>query len=135
MSESKEKDKQSVFALSKDADDNIVLVLGIPEPCWTMHLSKGLTNNFDLTKVGLKLKVLLFGDKSRAHVLDKIKASVAGNIKEDTETDYSLPENEQAVVHTRNAAMNYLENNGIIIEPDEADELIKAILTATGEGS
>lgn len=59
-------DKKMVFAVSKDGDEPMLL-LGIPAAAWE-HMKDGKTHHFDLTNVGIPLKLMVFGGNSRAAI-------------------------------------------------------------------
>jgi len=53
------KDKQVGFAIGP-TPDGPALIFAIPREAWE-HMKDGLTHEFDLTKVGIGLKVIMFG--------------------------------------------------------------------------
>ena len=59
-------EEKMVFAVSK-AGDEPMLLLGIPASAWD-HMKDGKTHHFDLTKVGIPLKLMVFGGNSRAEI-------------------------------------------------------------------
>lgn len=59
-------EEKMVFAVSK-AGDEPMLLLGIPAPAWD-HMKDGKTHHFDLTKVGIPLKLMVFGGNTRTEI-------------------------------------------------------------------
>lgn len=53
-------DTQIVFSLTRDQKGGTVLILGIPGEAWEKIKNQN-TANFDLSKVGLPLKVIIYG--------------------------------------------------------------------------
>ncbi|MGH8596001.1 MAG: hypothetical protein ACREXT_05020 [Gammaproteobacteria bacterium] len=60
-----------VFAVSMDGDEPMLL-LGIPQAAWE-YMRGGKTHHFDLTKVGVPIKLLVFGCKDRAEAVAHIE--------------------------------------------------------------
>jgi hypothetical protein len=65
MSEKLTIEEKIVFAVSPDGQGDGVpmLILGVPAAAWE-YMKDGKTHNFDLTKIGVPLKLVLFGADS-----------------------------------------------------------------------
>lgn len=77
-------EQQVVFCAAKGAYDQDVVILGIPKGAWD-YMKNGHTHTFDLTKVGIKLQIVLFGgaDHSACMKLIESAASVSGTALDD----------------------------------------------------
>jgi hypothetical protein len=64
-----------VFALAPDTDAPLVL-LGIPSGAWE-HMKNGQTHTFDLTKLGLPLKLMLYGAADHTAAMKMIEAHLS----------------------------------------------------------
>jgi hypothetical protein len=61
-----------VFAIGEDrATRNQVVILGVPEAAWE-YMKEGNTHTFDLTKLGLPIKIIMFGAKDREEAIAAI---------------------------------------------------------------
>lgn len=63
-------EEKMVFAIS-ELDGQPLIVLGIPEAAWEF-MKDGKTHHFDLSKVGIPVKVMVFGGKDQAECLKVI---------------------------------------------------------------
>lgn len=74
----KDINEKIVFAVSPDGgpNDPLVLLLGIPEAAWN-YIHDGRTNTFDLTKIGLPLRLVIYGAKTHDEAMKKIEAFTA----------------------------------------------------------
>lgn len=52
-----------VFAIGYEDDKTPVIILGISEKAWD-YMKDGKTHSFDLTRVGIGAKLILFGGKT-----------------------------------------------------------------------
>ena len=74
MSSSKnERDSKIVFAVSPEGTGDGVpaIILGIPTDAWK-YMKDGKTHTFDMTKVGLPVKLVLYGAKDHATAMEYI---------------------------------------------------------------
>lgn len=71
-------EQKVVFGLSPDGQGDGVplLLLGIPQAAWD-YMRDGKTHTFDLTKVGLPVKLVLFGAADHAAARKAIEAANA----------------------------------------------------------
>ena len=135
MSESRLKTNQVVFALATTARGPVV-VLGVPDAAWE-YMKDGRSHTFGLRKVGFPVDIIMFGGRTRAHILDALSVVQNGGdvaSKLDTTTDFAIPEDERAVVKMRNSARAALFQLGFgstAETPDAViDELCARILGA-----
>jgi len=131
VSEKTDKDKRLVFGLSKGEDGIPIMVIGIPEVAWDDHLRKAKTYTFDLTNVGIQLKLALFGGPNRAKILDTLQVFQKGGPLLDEKTDFGIPESERAIVRMREGARKYLMARASISwDNQDLDALVNAVLHA-----
>jgi hypothetical protein len=66
-----------VFALSPagDGDGVPMLLLGVPRGAWE-HMKDGKTHTFDLTHIGIPLKLMLYGAANHAAAMQMIEAHI-----------------------------------------------------------
>jgi hypothetical protein len=64
-----------IFALSP-SDVGPILTLGISEAAWD-YMRDGKTHTFDLTSLGVPMKLMLFGAKTQEAALQTLKAAAA----------------------------------------------------------
>ncbi len=70
-------EEKVVFGVSADAGDGVPLVVvGIPAGAWD-YMRDGRTNHFDLTRIGLPIKLVLFGAADHATAKAAIEAGQA----------------------------------------------------------
>lgn len=123
MGQANQKSGQIVFAVAAET-----IIVGIPQDAWD-HMKTGKTNTFNLRSIGLPFNLVIFGGKSRAHVLDTLKPTLHPDAKVDTESDYSIPEDEQAIVRLRRAAQKHMRDRFLVtLADDDADKLVNAII-------
>lgn len=79
-------EEKMVFAVSYEGqgDGVPVVVLGIPRAAWR-YMRDGKTHNFDLTKAGVPVKLMIFGGKDHADVMKTLDdaAKLSGSAYED----------------------------------------------------
>ena len=84
--------EQVVFAVSPRGDGCDVL-LGVPTAAWD-HMKDGRTHTFDLTKLGLSIRIIMFGGKDQAQVrrwIDEHNRSLGiVATRERTDEDFSI---------------------------------------------
>lgn len=69
-------EEKMVFGIAPTTDGKPpVITLGIPEGAWN-HMKDGKTHTFDLTKVGFPVRLLVFGGKDHAAVLQSIESGM-----------------------------------------------------------
>lgn len=69
-------EEQVVFGIAPTTDGKPpVITLGIPEGAWK-YMQDGKTHTFDLTKVGLPVRIMMFGAKDHSAVMKEIEGSM-----------------------------------------------------------
>lgn len=84
-------DEKAVFGVSPTPGGAMV-VIGIPAAAWE-YMKDGKTHTFDLTKIGLPIKLMLFGAKDRAEAVRIIEQPMQEQglpVLHDRKTDFSL---------------------------------------------
>ncbi len=66
------KEEQVIFTIGADHDGVPMVVLAVPEKAWE-YMKDGKTHNFDLTKAGLNLRIMVFGGKDHESIISTIK--------------------------------------------------------------
>lgn len=56
---------QVMFAVSEGEGDKLDVLLGLPAAAWE-HMKNGNTHTFDLTKLGLPIRIIMFGGADHA---------------------------------------------------------------------
>lgn len=83
-----------VFAISPGSGDGVpVVIVGIPVGAWD-YMREGKTNHFDLTKVGLKCKFVMFGAATHDAALRALQAGASARgepMLDERRTDFSIP--------------------------------------------
>jgi hypothetical protein len=71
-------EEKMIFGVSPDGTgDGVPLVLlGIPAEAWE-YMKDGKTHNFDLTKVGLPIKIIIFGAESHDAAIKMINGHMS----------------------------------------------------------
>lgn len=87
-----EKAKETVFGLSELPDGTKFLMLGMTDAAWAT-IKSGLTHEFDLTKMGIPVRLVLYGGGSVEDVMQVITAynEAAGNKTAFDPRDFSIP--------------------------------------------
>ncbi len=70
-------DDKVVFAVGKDADGVPMVVLGITNGAWN-YMRDGKTHTFDLTKAGLRVRLMIYGGMSHRDVMEPLNKHLAG---------------------------------------------------------
>jgi hypothetical protein len=72
-----DRDGKIVFAVLPDGqgDGAPVVILGIPKGAWE-YMKDGKTHTFDLTSIGLPIKLILFGADDHASAMKAIDGSL-----------------------------------------------------------
>lgn len=72
-------EQKIVFAISPQGqgDGVPVIILGIPRGAWE-YMRDGKTHNFDLTKVGVPVKIIAYGASTHAAAMKMIEGHIAG---------------------------------------------------------
>jgi hypothetical protein len=86
-------EEKIVFALSP-SDIGPILTLGIPKAAWE-YMKDGKTHHFDLTSIGIPVKLLLFGAESHdaaMKVLTKAAADQGVPLLDERQRDFSISE-------------------------------------------
>lgn len=69
-------EEQVVFGIAPTSDGELpVIMLGIPEGAWK-YMQDGKTHTFDLTRVGLPVRIMMFGAKDHSAVMKEIEDSM-----------------------------------------------------------
>lgn len=88
--QNKEQQVLFMFGPAERHGDSPMLVFAIPEAAWE-YMKDGHTHEFDLEKVGIPLKVMLFGARDHQHAKDMIALGAqAGNITVQNRSDVDL---------------------------------------------
>lgn len=112
------------------------LVLGVSRDAYKF-MSKGRTHTFDLRYLGLPTQLVMFGGKSRAHILDQCKIfSGDAPVVADMHSEHAVAEDESMIFKMRAAARAWQVFNGYgdpqtplaDCTDEELDRLFKAIL-------
>lgn len=83
-------EEKIVFGISPDTDRSAFVILGIPTQAWEF-MKDGKTHTFDLTKVGLPIKLILYGAKDHAEAMEKIKGHIGEtNFIDSRHEDFSI---------------------------------------------
>lgn len=70
-------EEKILFAVSTDhADNTPVILLGIPKAGWE-YMKNGKTHTFNLAKIGLPVRLVLFGGKDSDSILKVLKEDLA----------------------------------------------------------
>lgn len=75
----RENQVQFAFAPAPDDRSAPTIILGIPREAWT-YMKDGQTHQFDLTKVGIPLKLILFGGKTQVEITTTLQSFVPANV-------------------------------------------------------
>jgi hypothetical protein len=59
-----------------EGDGVPLVLLGIPKGAWE-YMKDGKTHNFDLTKAGIPVKLMLYGGDSHSHCMKMIEAHLS----------------------------------------------------------
>ena len=62
-----------VFAVAPRADGGLDVLLGVSAASWE-YMKDGKTHTFDLTKLGLPIRIMMFGSADHQKALDVIQA-------------------------------------------------------------
>lgn len=71
-----------------------LLILGIPTQAWD-YMKDGKTHHFDLTKIGLPVKLMLFGAENHDAAMKVLAAGAAANNEaylDERRRDFSIDE-------------------------------------------
>jgi hypothetical protein len=87
-------EKRMVFAVAPPNpphENSPMVLLGIPEGAWE-YMKDGKTHTFDLTKVGIPIKIMLYGAKDQTEAMSFIHEQLTGVpvIDERETTDFSI---------------------------------------------
>lgn len=102
MNAPRNKDEQIMFGIAPDGNgDGVpILIIGIPQAAWAFMASGERTHTFDLTRVGVGLKALVFGsathETARAEVMKGIAESGAEMTVDATAQDFTLKDQAEA---------------------------------------
>jgi hypothetical protein len=66
------REEQMVFAVSPHDDGQVDVLLGMPTAAWE-YMKDGKTHTFDLTKLGLPIRLILYGAPDHATALGYIQ--------------------------------------------------------------
>lgn len=67
----KDKEQRILFAAGAGDDGIPVVILGIPAGAWE-HIKDGKSNDFDLTKAGIPVKLVVFGGKDHSEIMKNL---------------------------------------------------------------
>ncbi len=88
------RNRQVVFGIAKEGqgDGVPVVLLGIPKGAWEW-MKDGRTHTFDLTKVGMPIKIIMYGAKNHAQALSMLQqgSNAAGSpVENRLDDDFSI---------------------------------------------
>ena len=61
-------DEKPVFMLAGGGSEGPIFVMGIPAKCWE-YMKDGKTSTYDLTRVGMPIKIMLFGGDTHESII------------------------------------------------------------------
>lgn len=64
-------EEKLIFGLSNDAEGNAIVLVGVPAAAWE-YMKDGKTHTIDFTKVGLPLRLIVYGGITH----DEVKSAV-----------------------------------------------------------
>lgn len=113
-----------VFGISPQGQgDGIpVVLLGIPKGAWEF-MKDGKTHHFDLTRLGVPVKMMLYGAKDHTEamrVIEQCAAAQGEPLLDDRRTDYGIPmkeENLLELIKEQHRALDWLLARMIILDP------------------
>lgn len=85
---------QIAFGLSADKDGVPFLLLGMSPDSWE-YMKDGKTHTFDLTKLGLNIRLMLFGAESQQAAIDTMTKGFHAEGKpvlDERNRDFSIPQ-------------------------------------------
>lgn len=80
--------ENTIFLLGKD-EDGAVLSVGMTDAAWD-YCKDGKTHTFDLTKLGIPLKLMIFGGRDKPAIMADIKEQAKAwglEVKDETAGD------------------------------------------------
>lgn len=84
-------DMQLVFALANVPGDSVPMcVIGIPKLAYGF-MQGGNTQDLDLTKCGIPLRLMLFGAETRKDITDLLKIASGPKTQDRMQEDFSIP--------------------------------------------
>lgn len=87
------KPHQVVFAISPRGDDGTDVLLGVPTAAWE-YMQHGKTHTFDLTKLGLPIRIIMCGGADQSQIrewIDRHNRSLGIDVTENrTDQDFSI---------------------------------------------
>jgi hypothetical protein len=82
-----------VFMVAPTTDEKPpILVFGIPKAAWD-YMADGKTHTFDFTKIGIPLRVMMFGGKDHSDCMRMINETAAANkipVLDERRRDFSI---------------------------------------------
>lgn len=88
-------EEKIVFALAPIRGESVpVLLLGIPAGAWD-HMKDGKTHTFDLTSIGMPVKLMLYGARDHAEAMSLIEQAAEQSgvaLMNKMNTDFSIKE-------------------------------------------
>lgn len=85
---------QVIFAVSPLPAGGLVVLLGVSKESWE-YMRDGRTHNFDLTRLGLPIQVVMFGAETQAEALAHIekwnKEVGIQELRDMRDVDWSIP--------------------------------------------
>jgi hypothetical protein len=85
-------DKKIVFCLGKTGNGATLVIMGIPEGAWD-HMKDGKHHNFDFTRAGLPVQLLMYGAKTHAEamtMLQRFTSAQGITIRDERRKDFSI---------------------------------------------
>ena len=87
-----DRDQKIVFGIGPGEDAKPVIILGISKAAWE-YARGGMTHTFDLTSVGLPIKLVVFGAETHddaRKTLDQTMAQAGVPVFDETRRDFGI---------------------------------------------
>lgn len=85
-------EQKIVFAISPQGqgDGMPLLLVGVPRDAW-IHMKDGRTHHFDLSSIGVPIKMMLFGAKNHDEAMQVMNQAIAASgYLDERRTDFSI---------------------------------------------
>jgi hypothetical protein len=89
------KDQQIVFAVGNFPDGVLSLLIGVPRDAW-IYMRNGGTQQIDLTKAGIPVRIMMWGTKNHESAVRELEAGVkikGGKVNKDFDKDFAIETN------------------------------------------
>lgn len=73
-------EQKIVFAISREGqgDGAPILLVGVPRDAW-IYMKDGKTHHFDLSPIGIPIKLMMFGEKNHDAVMKVMQEAIAAS--------------------------------------------------------